>query len=634
MKYSSNTSSAGVAPARSVFYRKAYLLFALIGLSIFTAFSCHAQPAKNSGKQVEPALVDVKAPIIAGIKYYTILMRKPESIIKSKYFSTIKSQNVKNQYEKWGVKKTVFVYSSGLNNVQSISLQIANGVIANKTIAPSGMDALVVIPPSGKISVYNLLEPVIKFKINGMDPKRSFALRIDDDQDREDFIDWAMKSKATVFQTYLLAYNDKIIAQKFKTHEKSVRRYLIGGTIENGEQVYLIVETASPLTVEDGIQKTFAMVKQFYPNHFTINYMIGLTTPSVKDAFRVNRPDGLVYDEFKHIADISDVNGLLVFYSDGKLNTLPNDNGQAGPDQNPLPRSTGDTNLATAGKNSQPVSDITDFQSLINEYTRLQSESDDQGMDSMGSPDKERLRENLINLIRKTSGGRVLNFNGVNYSIFIADLDKTEINLNLKDPNSGKNYFTLANVKHRLEEGGMKPLMITNGGMFTPAHDPQGLYIEKNSDHKFPLDSREGLAGNFYLKPNGVFYVDEKNRPHIKVTEEVQIMIDVKEFNPKIATQSGPMLVIDGKIHPMFTKGSTNLNIRSGVGVFSDDKIVFAISDAPSNFYDFAVLFRDILHCKNALYLDGAISQMYINDLNPTVPDGSFGPILSISAKK
>jgi uncharacterized protein YigE (DUF2233 family) len=93
------------------------------------------------------------------------------------------------------------------------------------------------------------------------------------------------------------------------------------------------------------------------------------------------------------------------------------------------------------------------------------------------------------------------------------------------------------------------------------------------------------------------------------------------------------MLVINGNLHPKFNKGSSNTNIRSGVGITATGQVIFAISDKPVNFYDFATLFRDGLHCANALYLDGAISQMYLPNSRRMDLGGDFGPIVSVTAK-
>jgi hypothetical protein len=81
------------------------------------------------------------------------------------------------------------------------------------------------------------------------------------------------------------------------------------------------------------------------------------------------------------------------------------------------------------------------------------------------------------------------------------------------------------------------------------------------------------------------------------------------------AMQSGPILVTNGRIHPRFIPGYHSRHIRNGVGVDGDGRVVFAISNQPVNFHDFATLFRDALDCPDALYLDGSISEMYAPEL-------------------
>ena len=161
-----------------------------------------------------------------------------------------------------------------------------------------------------------------------------------------------------------------------------------------------------------------------------------------------------------------------------------------------------------------------------------------------------------------------------------------------------------------------------NGGMYKKDNSPEGLYIE-NGKVLMPLNTTNG-NGNFYLKPNGVFYISSKNIPAIITTEKF------KNSNIKYATQSGPMLVIDGQIHAAFKQGSTNLNIRNGVGILEDGKVVFAMSKEEINFYDFANYFKK-LGCKNALYLDGLVSRAYLPSENWVQTDGDFGVIIGVT---
>jgi uncharacterized protein YigE (DUF2233 family) len=165
-----------------------------------------------------------------------------------------------------------------------------------------------------------------------------------------------------------------------------------------------------------------------------------------------------------------------------------------------------------------------------------------------------------------------------------------------------------------------------NGGMFKKDNTPQGLYIE-NYKTVTSLDTTSG-NGNFYLKPNGVFYITTDNHPVIKKTADFQ-----NSENIKYATQSGPMLVIDGQIHSAFKKGSTNLNVRNGVGILADNKVIFAMSKNEINFYDFANYFKR-LGCKTALYLDGFVSRTYLPEQNWTQTDGNFGVIIGVTTNK
>ncbi len=90
------------------------------------------------------------------------------------------------------------------------------------------------------------------------------------------------------------------------------------------------------------------------------------------------------------------------------------------------------------------------------------------------------------------------------------------------------------------------------------------------------------------------------------------------------------MLVIDGQIHQAFKKGSINLNIRNGVGILPDNRVIFAMSKQEVNFYDFAEFFMS-MGCKNALYLDGFVSRTYLPEENWQQLDGNFGVIIGVT---
>lgn len=190
----------------------------------------------------------------------------------------------------------------------------------------------------------------------------------------------------------------------------------------------------------------------------------------------------------------------------------------------------------------------------------------------------------------------------------------------------GNIFHSINNLKIWLEKKNQHLLFAMNGGMFNYEHGPQGLYIE---NYKL-INNRDTSSGggNFYMKPNGIFYLTSNGEAEVCKTENFQF-----SKNISYATQSGPMLVIDGKIHPSFKQGSANLNIRNGVGILPDNKILFAMSKKEINFYDFADFFLK-MGCKNALYLDGFVSRTYLPEKKWIQTDGNFGVIIAVTKNK
>jgi len=162
----------------------------------------------------------------------------------------------------------------------------------------------------------------------------------------------------------------------------------------------------------------------------------------------------------------------------------------------------------------------------------------------------------------------------------------------------------------------------TNGAMFTPEYAPVGLYIENYKEIKGLNRSKGG--SNFSTKPNGVFLITESNKARIVTTESFK-----NNGKIKYATQSGPMLVIDGNIHPAFAQNSPNLNVRNGVGILPDGSVLFAISNEAVNFYEFAAYFKQ-KGCKNALYIDGAISEIYCPEKKLPQTRQPFGVMIGV----
>jgi uncharacterized protein YigE (DUF2233 family) len=155
-----------------------------------------------------------------------------------------------------------------------------------------------------------------------------------------------------------------------------------------------------------------------------------------------------------------------------------------------------------------------------------------------------------------------------------------------------------------LAAAGATPLLAMNAGMYHADMTPVGLYVE-NGTEIAPLNEDDGF-GNFFLKPNGVFFVRDDGSTGVMETAAYRAM----ELVPAFATQSGPMLVMDGAIHPRFLPDGTSRYIRNGVGVRADGTVVLAITRDKVSLGSFARLFRDIAKCPDALFFDGAVSSL------------------------
>jgi uncharacterized protein YigE (DUF2233 family) len=215
--------------------------------------------------------------------------------------------------------------------------------------------------------------------------------------------------------------------------------------------------------------------------------------------------------------------------------------------------------------------------------------------------------------------------NETQFICYVADAKRQDVQLYWKD-DENKIFRSIQNLKTWLEKGGKHLVFAMNAGMYKIDNAPQGLLIIKNATLS-KLDTLSG-KGNFYLQPNGVFYITNGGIAGICRSREF-----VNDGRIKYATQSGPMLVVAGNINPAFKENSANLNIRNGVGLLPYNKVVFAMSRKEMNFYEFASYFKR-LGCQNALYLDGYVSRMYLPEKQWAQTDGDFGAIIGVTASR
>ena len=227
------------------------------------------------------------------------------------------------------------------------------------------------------------------------------------------------------------------------------------------------------------------------------------------------------------------------------------------------------------------------------------------------------------------NGCRSESFRDAGYTVCSFDPATADLRIFWRD-GDGAPYRTFSALAEDLASGGRDLVFAMNGGMYQENLAPLGLLIVDGAELKAAntVDITGEVVPNFYKKPNGVFFIGG-GRAGVMETKKFLDERPPADF----ATQSGPMLVIDGAIHKAFIAGSPYLKQRNGVCASSPEAVHFVLSDGSVNFDDFAHFFRDRLGCDNALFLDGGSAPgIYAPELgrNDTPGHGGYGPIIGI----
>lgn len=218
---------------------------------------------------------------------------------------------------------------------------------------------------------------------------------------------------------------------------------------------------------------------------------------------------------------------------------------------------------------------------------------------------------------------RDLTHDGNRYTICEIDAAQADLRLFLDGPD-GRPLGQFSVVERHLEDDGKRLAFAMNAGMYHDDRSPVGHYVEDGVERMRVIEGPG--PGNFGLVPNGILCLRPGRADVIETGRFVQDAPDCTH-----ATQSGPMLVIDGALHPRFLPDSTSRYIRNGVGTSADgSRAIFAISRNTVTFHDFGRLFRDELGLPQALYLDGNISRLYAPVLGRADPGFAMGPIVGV----
>lgn len=166
-----------------------------------------------------------------------------------------------------------------------------------------------------------------------------------------------------------------------------------------------------------------------------------------------------------------------------------------------------------------------------------------------------------------------------------------------------------------------------NAGMLDGEGKPIGYYVEDGNRLK-ELNRDDG-AGNFHMKPNGVFF-GSGGKWRVMAADAFFATVGDR---PQFGTQSGPMLLVDGKLHPEVTDDGPSRTIRNGVGVDGAGRAHFVISEGPVSFGKLARYFRDVVKARDALYLDGSVSALWDPASGRMDARAPIGPMILVQEK-
>jgi uncharacterized DUF497 family protein len=250
-------------------------------------------------------------------RYNAISMKREGNRVRAKYFAAADrlGKSVFNRYSLWATGKNVILVSSGTYMDQSYitpeGLTIDNGIPVNETLITDRMDALVIVYTNGGIAVSNLKVGDLSLTGINIDSSRKFNLR-KSSWDKDDFMEWAKAEEATVFQTHLLVYKNKLALSSVNSSTKSQeRRFLAVGENEEGKLIHVIVHCPKHSTLYDGAERAFRFLKDF--KDMDVTFMINLDT-GYQDVFKLYNKDGTTNQTISGKENLNRAVNLLTYY--------------------------------------------------------------------------------------------------------------------------------------------------------------------------------------------------------------------------------------------------------------------------------------------------------------------------------
>jgi len=217
-------------------------------------------------------------------------------------------------------------------------------------------------------------------------------------------------------------------------------------------------------------------------------------------------------------------------------------------------------------------------------------------------------------------------FEGTRFTVCKFDARIDTMRITYRDA-AGRPLRKLAALERAMGADAATVRFAVNAGMFDEEGAPIGLFVADGREGH-AINLKEG-SGNFHLLPNGVFAQGADGRVHVVPSPRFAARVPA----PRWATQSGPMLVVDGKLHAKFDPDGESRLFRNGVGVSDPHTAWFAISEGGVSFGKFARLFRDALGCPNALLLDGSVSSLWDPAAGRQDDVAALGPMIVVTRR-
>ncbi|HEX8696219.1 MAG TPA: phosphodiester glycosidase family protein [Longimicrobium sp.] len=223
---------------------------------------------------------------------------------------------------------------------------------------------------------------------------------------------------------------------------------------------------------------------------------------------------------------------------------------------------------------------------------------------------------------------REMRSGGGRYQVVRVDLARADLRLYWRDE-AGRPFGSLAALDRWLAARGDTLLAATNAGIFYRSRLPAGLHVERGRTLR-PLNrSAEPpageLRGNFFYQPNGVFSIAADGTARIVETGRAGALLP----RMREATQSGPLLLRAGSPHWLVGQKVS----RNAVAVCSPREVALVYAPDGVTVRQLALFVRDVLGCRDALYLDGTISGLRVPSADVDA-DGSYVGILGVTPRR